>query len=117
MLVSRKVLPLVVCDMRLVQGGGVEDPPDPGHGAPHRGPVGDRAEMGDEGAREDVEAGDLMALLPEAADEGLAEMAGASCDQDFHGRRIVAQLEASVEPRADFSLSCGPSSYWGVAKR
>jgi hypothetical protein len=44
--------------------------------------------MSREGALDDIETDDIMLQAPQGADQSLAEMTGASRNQDFHDRAI-----------------------------
>ena len=82
-----EVLPTVRADVRLVERGGMEDGLHAGHAAAHECAVGDRADRARVRGIEHVEPDDVDALGAEHADQRLAEVAGAACDQDPHGPR------------------------------
>ena len=66
----------------------MEDGPHAVHATPHARAVGDRADVGREGGREDIEADDLVLQVPQGADQGFAKVTGASRNQDFHARLL-----------------------------
>ncbi len=81
-----EILPAVGGDMGLVQRGRAVDGAHAPHAARDDGAVGDRAGFGGEGRGQNVEADHFVAAVPERAHQRLAEMAGASCDQNLHPR-------------------------------
>ncbi len=93
-----EVLPAVSRDVGLVQRRGMEDGPRAAHATLHAGAVGDRADTGGEGPLDDVEADHLAPHLLQRAHEGLAQVPGASRDQNRH-RRAIRSAAAIVHRR------------------
>src|SRR6516165_1596882 len=67
------------------------------HAAPDRGPIDDRAHVGGKQGGKDVESYDLVSQAFQPANQGLAQVTGASCNQNFHAR---VTFSASGNPRA-----------------
>lgn len=80
-----EVLLAVRADMRLVQGGRVQDRVRAGHALAHQGPIRDRPDHRREGRSPDVDAGDVVPVGTQYPDKGLAKMARASRHQDPRG--------------------------------
>ncbi len=74
--------------MRLVHGGRMEDCLHAAQTTPHARAVGYRADVSRKRRVNDVEADDLVFQVLQGADQGLAQMTGASCNQDSHARII-----------------------------
>src|SRR6266404_7328957 len=89
-----EVLPAMSGDMRLMQGGRMEDCLHATRTTPHARAVGYRADMSRKWRVNDVEADDLVFQVLQGAGQGLAQMTGASCNQDSHAR-ITSRLSLS----------------------
>lgn len=83
-----KVLPAVRVHMRLVQRGGVQHGIDTLHAAPDDRAIDDRAQHVGAGSGNNVEAGDGVPLLAQGANDGIAQMTGATRDEDLHTAEI-----------------------------
>jgi hypothetical protein len=81
--------------MRLVQGGCVEDRPHATHTTPHARAVGYRADVSGKRRLKGVEADDLALQVLQGADQGLAKVPGASCNQDSPARVTSPALPES----------------------
>jgi hypothetical protein len=83
-------------EVRLVQRSGVEDRLHAGHVTPDARAVGYGADASREWSLEDIEADDLAPRVPQGADQRLAQVTGASCDQDSHARRFRSHRSGSA---------------------
>jgi hypothetical protein len=57
---------------------------------------------------DDIEADDLVLLVSQRADQGLAKMAGAACNQNLHARATVfrdAGTFPAYQPQAQFAIA------------
>jgi hypothetical protein len=61
-----------------------------GHAPLHARAVGYRADLGREWRRRDIETRDVIVQIPQGADQRLAEMTGASRNQNFHAASLFA---------------------------
>ncbi len=84
--------------MRLVQSGRLEDCLHAAQTTPHARAVGYRADVSRKGRLNDVETDDLVFQVLQGADQGLAQMTGASCNQDSHAR-VTSRLSLWASSR------------------
>jgi hypothetical protein len=70
----------------------MENGPHAAHAAPDESPVEDRADIGRARSLQNVEAHHVMVQVSQGADQGLAEMSSASCDQGSQSRASASRV-------------------------